>query len=1078
MAYSQVQCLDDSHVNWRSSESKPEFFYSEEQRLALEALASKGPEAFYEVLKKENIRDFLSEPELQKILETLETYDPGSEYIPRGGEHGDVGSQDGEQGPLPSLEYWPEKSDRSIPQLDLGWPESVAYRGVTRATVYMQPPIDCQPHVKEVIRKMVFQAQKVVAVVMDMFTDVDIFKDLLEAGFKRKVAIYVILDESNLKYFLQMCERAQMHAGHLKNLRVRTMGGTEFFTRSATRFKGALAQKFMFVDGDKAVTGSYSFTWSAARTDRNVISVLSGQVVEAFDKQFQELYLLSRGVSLKSIPMDEEPEPETMILPSVIPVTPANATVKKMVNPKYALVKAKSVEQVTNSTPASSDRNPTDQRRAEAKGKAILEGRVSERPSGLVEIAPPIHPGLLNLEKANMFDYLPTWVEPDPEPGSEILGYINIIDPKLKNVQLSQMNRIKVCDISQANAQHRQMLKQKKQGAKRNQGSQPAPTSPCHLDAASSSVQIQEAPNPTGHIQGAPNPTGDIQQTPNPTGQIQQTPNPTGQIQQAPNPTGHVKGAPNPTGDIQQTPNPTGHFQQAPNPTGHVKGAPNPTGDIQQTPNPTGHFQQAPNPTGHVKGAPNPTGDIQQTPNPTGHFQQAPNPKGHNQEAANTTGHNQEVTNAMSHNQEAANTTGHNQEAPNSIGHIQEAPNPSPTERTHRKPKPGDAFATLAFSEHLKQPPWTKVHEPMADNSVTPPVPKPRTIHVTDFISMKSVPVEGGGAVAEDTRLQHQETDSTETKDGESPGRAGDGGRQAAVSQKSALCPVNGVRGGEADEDEEEDFLTFSDQGSLSSSSPAHSHPHSNASSVSDEYFEVRDRFGPLRRTNSDCLPNGGGGHSPYLGLQRKLSEPHVSRGTFVSPLGSPLPSLSAGLEEAGRRRRRSDSVEEIRCVLGRGRSPRALPDGYITCPSNAPQGPQFFCYGSRVQLSAGRGKGGTPAAPRRKIPGDCRDHRDGARDKKGPTGNHQPNNSFGPGKHPQPCRLPQGNIQGMADFSRATGGTLSPFQESQRLPEEIRTPLGIPLSKLSQSKHLKNRVSQVSDPKKKPHGTASCKDQ
>ncbi|KAK1331733.1 hypothetical protein QTO34_009708 [Cnephaeus nilssonii] len=57
---------------------------------------------------------------------------------------------------------------------------------------------------------------EVVAVVMDMFTDVDIFKDLLDAGFKRKVAVYIILDESNVKYFLHMCERAHMHLGHLK----------------------------------------------------------------------------------------------------------------------------------------------------------------------------------------------------------------------------------------------------------------------------------------------------------------------------------------------------------------------------------------------------------------------------------------------------------------------------------------------------------------------------------------------------------------------------------------------------------------------------------------------------------------------------------------------------------------------------------------------------------------------------------------------------------------------------------------------------------------------------------------------
>ncbi|XP_007939661.1 protein FAM83G [Orycteropus afer afer] len=457
MAFSQVQCLDDSHVNWRSSESKPEFFYSEEQRLALEALAARGPEAFYEVLKRENIRDFLSELELQRILETIEVYDPGSED-PRGagglrrpedasGEREGASEVGGDAPtatePLPSLEYWPQKSDRSIPQLDLGWPDTIAYRGVTRASVYMQPPIDGQTHIKEVVRKMISQAQKVIAVVMDMFTDVDIFKDLLDAGFKRKVAVYIIVDESSVKYFLHMCERARMHLGHLKNLRVRSSGGTEFFTRSATKFKGALAQKFMFVDGDRAVCGSYSFTWSAARTDRNVISVLSGQVVEMFDRQFQELYLTSHSVSLKSVPMEKEPEPEPIVLPSVVPLVPAGTVAKKLVNPKYALVKAKSADELAKTC----SEKPDAKRPSGPQGPVLVE-----RPSDLPELPPPVHPGLLNLERANMFEYLPTWVEPDPEPGSDILGYINIIDPNIWNPQPSQMNRIKICDTSQHQA--------------------------------------------------------------------------------------------------------------------------------------------------------------------------------------------------------------------------------------------------------------------------------------------------------------------------------------------------------------------------------------------------------------------------------------------------------------------------------------------------------------------------------------------------------------------------------------------------------------------------------------------------
>lgn len=54
-----------------------------------------------------------------------------------------------------------------------------------------------------------------IAVVMDVFTDVDIFKDLIEVGFRKKVAIYIIVDHTAVQNFLHMCERANMHRGHL-----------------------------------------------------------------------------------------------------------------------------------------------------------------------------------------------------------------------------------------------------------------------------------------------------------------------------------------------------------------------------------------------------------------------------------------------------------------------------------------------------------------------------------------------------------------------------------------------------------------------------------------------------------------------------------------------------------------------------------------------------------------------------------------------------------------------------------------------------------------------------------------------
>lgn len=57
---------------------------------------------------------------------------------------------------------------------------------------------------------------QVIAVVMDVFTDVDIFQDLLDAGYKRKVSVYILLERTTLPHFLSMCQRAKMHGGHLK----------------------------------------------------------------------------------------------------------------------------------------------------------------------------------------------------------------------------------------------------------------------------------------------------------------------------------------------------------------------------------------------------------------------------------------------------------------------------------------------------------------------------------------------------------------------------------------------------------------------------------------------------------------------------------------------------------------------------------------------------------------------------------------------------------------------------------------------------------------------------------------------
>uniref|UniRef100_A0A0S7EZK3 FA83G n=1 Tax=Poeciliopsis prolifica TaxID=188132 RepID=A0A0S7EZK3_9TELE len=352
MALSQIQCLDDHHVNWRISESKPEFFYSEDQRLALEALITKGRDAFMDYIQKHEVREFLSERELERVTRTAEAYRPGYEHhqrpeTPGPGNVTPGSAEEAEDGEV-SLAYWPDRSEASVAELDLGWPEAISYRGVTRVTVHTQPPTEGHTHIKEVVRKSIASAQKVIAVVMDVFTDVDIFRDLLDASHKRKIPVYIILDIAAVPCFLSMCGRADMHRGHLKNLRVRCCGGLEFFTRSAQKVRGSLNEKFLLVDGDRAISGSYSFTWSSSRLDRNLITVITGQAVETFDLQFRDLYLMSRGVSLSKVSLKDEPIPDPV--PQAVPAPVPASVARKLINPKYALVAAGN-----HTSPTSSD---------------------------------------------------------------------------------------------------------------------------------------------------------------------------------------------------------------------------------------------------------------------------------------------------------------------------------------------------------------------------------------------------------------------------------------------------------------------------------------------------------------------------------------------------------------------------------------------------------------------------------------------------------------------------------------------------------------------------------------------------
>ncbi|XP_010353657.1 protein FAM83D [Rhinopithecus roxellana] len=278
----------------------PAELFSESRRLALEELVAGGPEAFAAFLRRERLARFLNPDEVQAILRAAER--PGEE----GAAAAAAAAEDsfGSSHDCSSGTYFPEQSDLEPPLLELGWPAFYqgAYRGATRVEAHFQPrgageggPYGC----KDALRQQLRSAREVIAVVMDAFTDIDIFRDLQEICRKQGVAVYILLDQALLSQFLDMCMDLKVHPEQEKLMTVRTITGNIYYARSGTKIIGKVHEKFTLIDGIRVATGSYSFTWTDGKLNSSNLVILSGQVVEHFDLEFRILYAQSKPISPK-----------------------------------------------------------------------------------------------------------------------------------------------------------------------------------------------------------------------------------------------------------------------------------------------------------------------------------------------------------------------------------------------------------------------------------------------------------------------------------------------------------------------------------------------------------------------------------------------------------------------------------------------------------------------------------------------------------------------------------------------------------------------------------------------------------
>ncbi|XP_078480239.1 protein FAM83E-like [Lampetra planeri] len=285
MPNSQEQSLDENVIFQQVNVTSAEFLYSEKERQAVERLLSAGPEAFYNAVGNECAGCFLSSEEVSQISRWAQDFHFSHPQVPK--------EENGEEGSLQmrdfSSTYFPSHSDTPAPSLELGWPEKVPWMRTESIKVYTSPPAEGDPSVREIIRRHLQKASQVIAIVTDRLTDGTIISDLHSAAF-RDVPVYIILNQRSIK------ENITLNRLRHPNIQVRVLGGKTFCSRTGRMVEGELKEKFLLVDLKTVIHGSYSLTWTDAHLHRQLITVLSGSVVDTFDKEFRILFAASQPV--------------------------------------------------------------------------------------------------------------------------------------------------------------------------------------------------------------------------------------------------------------------------------------------------------------------------------------------------------------------------------------------------------------------------------------------------------------------------------------------------------------------------------------------------------------------------------------------------------------------------------------------------------------------------------------------------------------------------------------------------------------------------------------------------------------
>uniref|UniRef100_A0A8C6YD42 Family with sequence similarity 83 member C n=1 Tax=Naja naja TaxID=35670 RepID=A0A8C6YD42_NAJNA len=317
--------LEDLKKPWKKEASPSMLQHSETARLAVDSFLEQGEAGYLQVIGKEKELPFLSAMDMAYMSQHIQNI-PEESLLSE----------------VTSGTYFPLMSDIDPPQLELGWPmmPSVTVLNQTEVGLYFQR--DKANNVKELLRSLISKAKTVIAIVMDQFTDMEIFSDLIEASNKRHVPVYLILDEKNLKEFAEMCNKMEVTMDDFLNMRIRSVSGDTYYSKAGKKLTGQALEKFVLIDCEQVLAGTYSFTWLCSQLHTSLVMHFKGKIVNDFDREFRCIYAESRSIELQKSTFTKAAENKELqksyyIIPNFLLI----ALLTQLISTPYSIQKSK-----------------------------------------------------------------------------------------------------------------------------------------------------------------------------------------------------------------------------------------------------------------------------------------------------------------------------------------------------------------------------------------------------------------------------------------------------------------------------------------------------------------------------------------------------------------------------------------------------------------------------------------------------------------------------------------------------------------------------------------------------------------